>query len=169
MKKIFMFSFTFLLSASLFACSNKKKIELVNDAMNSLNLDFLLENRVKGGYYLNDDYDPDIDDPTKEYIDTTGFPEEVIVHVESVSDYDLIFKTSVPQIDFKTKKIIIYVFLDHNLRGYQLKNYKILGQDLLITIKKNKSGNKDTVMPYQRILYLVVDKSVSYNDVIISK
>jgi len=52
---------------------------------------------------------------------------------------------------------------------FKLTKYKTQEQNLLITIKKTETNNKDSVIAYHRAIFLIIDRSLRYSNVIISK
>jgi len=152
MKKILLV-FILLLNFTLISCkSNSYHILIDNDAKNFFTTEFLDENRVKGIYYKNEEGKYDYCEEGPKYI---------LIVVDNKETLNDITNNYNKEIDFEKKVVLIYIFSDiYPSRDYYYRASNLTDNKLYIDIKikSAKRGVGDASAPYQRVLFITLDK-----------
>lgn len=152
----------FILSVVLVGCSNDNTIlynaVMVNsgsiDGLQTVNYfkkDFLLENKVSGVCYKNENYDP-TNPESEEYIFDESSPKTITYVLDSLDKYEQVFNKNY-EIDYDKEILILYLFADTNCT-YSLDSVE-LNNNLKITCK---SKINVTTEPERTFILIKMDK-----------
>lgn len=163
MKRIIILFMMFILSVVLVGCSNDNTI-LYNAVMadsgsiaaaqmtNLFKEDFLLENKVSGVRYKNENYDP-TNPESEEYIFDESSPKTITYVIDSLDKYEQVFNTNY-EIDYDKEILILYLFADTNCT-YSLDSVELNNNNLKITCK---SKINVTTEPERTFILIKMDK-----------
>lgn len=163
MKKITIGMIFILCLSFLIGCStNPYNAEVKNDIKSFMNDEFLNNNRVRGAYYLNEDYVEGESDVVDKYIYDDQSPETITLILSDEEGFNAVLIDYPDEIDFTSQMVILYIFPDVSSNDYKLDKVELSEMQLSIQLKLTNSHNKDATMPYQRCLMVVMDtKEVS--------
>ena len=165
MKRIIVLFMMLILSIVLVGCSNDNTIlynaVMVNSGsidtaqtVNYFKKDFLLENKVSGVRYKNENYDP-TNPESEEYIFDESSPETITYVLDSLDKYERVFNTNY-EIDYDKEILILYLFADTNCT-YSLDSVELNNNNLKITYK---SKINVTTAPERTFILIKMDKKV---------
>ena len=163
MKRIIVLFMMLILSIVLVGCSNDNTIlynaVMVNSGsidtaqtVNYFKKDFLLENKVSGVRYKNENYDP-TNPESEEYIFDESSPETITYVLDSLDKYERVFNTNY-EIDYDKEILILYLFADTNCT-YSLDSVELNNNNLKITYK---SKINVTTAPERTFILIKMDK-----------
>ena len=163
MKKIIVLFMMLILSIVLVGCSNDNTIlynaVMVNSGsidtaqtVNYFKKDFLLENKVSGVRYKNENYDP-TNPESEEYIFDESSPETITYVLDSLDKYEQVFNKNY-EIDYDKEILILYLFADTNCT-YSLNSVELNNNNLKITYK---SKINVTTAPERTFILIKMDK-----------
>lgn len=163
MKKIIVLFMMLILSIVLVGCSNDNTIlynaVMVNSGsidtaqtVNYFKEDFLLENKVSGVRYKNENYDP-TNPESEEYIFDESSPETITYVLDSLDKYEQVFNKNY-EIDYDKEILILYLFADTNCT-YSLDSVELNNNNLKITYK---SKINVTTAPERTFILIKMDK-----------
>ena len=163
MKRIIVLFMMLILSIVLVGCSNDNTIlynaVMVNSGsidtaqtVNYFKKDFLLENKVSGVRYKNENYDP-TNPESEEYIFDESSPETITYVLDSLDKYERVFNTNY-EIDYDKEILILYLFADTNCT-YSLDSVELNNNNLKITYK---SKINVTTEPERTFILIKMDK-----------
>ena len=163
MKKIIVLFMMLILSIVLVGCSNDNTIlynaVMVNSGsidtaqtVNYFKEDFLLENKVSGVRYKNENYDP-TNPESEEYIFDESSPKTITYVLDSLDKYEQVFNTNY-EIDYDKEILILYLFADTNCT-YSLDSVELNNNNLKITYK---SKINVTTAPERTFILIKMDK-----------
>ena len=163
MKKIIVLFMMLILSIVLVGCSNDNTIlynaVMVNSGsidtaqtVNYFKEDFLLENKVSGVRYKNENYDP-TNPESEEYIFDESSPETITYVLDSLDKYEQVFNKNY-EIDYDKEILILYLFADTNCT-YSLNSVELNNNNLKITYK---SKINVTTAPERTFILIKMDK-----------
>lgn len=161
-----------LFTLILISCSSNDYNAVMYSKSNDLLLTtFLDDNRVRGVYYKNPKYIDNETNSDNEYIYDETSPKDRIITIESDDLYKTIFVDNTLNVDFNKNIIYIYIFADtYPNRNYLIKNVKLDNEKLIIDYKLEGSNKKDSTIPYQRCLIVVMNKTnasyISFNKIL---
>ena len=123
MKKIIVLFMMLILSIVLVGCSNDNDNTILYNAVmvnsgsidtaqtvNYFKEDFLLENKVSGVRYKNENYDP-TNPESEEYIFDESSPETITYVLDSLDKYEQVFNKNY-EIYYDKEILILYLFAD---------------------------------------------------------
>ena len=163
MKKVLMICFMLVIAFTMVGCSNDNTI-LYNAVMvdrgsiaaaQTVNLfkeDFLLENKVSGVRYKNENYYP-TNPESEEYIFDESSPETITYVLDSLDKYEQVFNKNY-EIDYDKEILILYLFADTNCT-YSLDSVELNNNNLKITYK---SKINVTTEPERTFILIKMDK-----------
>lgn len=167
MKKIIVLFMMLILSIVLVGCSNDNDNDntiLYNAVMvssgsidgfqtvNYFKKDFLLENKVSGVRYKNENYDP-TNPESEEYIFDESSPETITYVLDSLDKYERVFNTNY-EIDYDKEILILFLFADTNCT-YSLNSVELNNNNLKITYKSKINVTTD---PKRTFILIKMDK-----------
>lgn len=167
MKKIIVLFMMLILSIVLVGCSNDNDNDntiLYNAVMvssgsidgfqtvNYFKKDFLLENKVSGVRYKNENYDP-TNPESEEYIFDESSPETITYVLDSLDKYERVFNTNY-EIDYDKEILILFLFADTNCT-YSLNSVELNNNNLKITYKSKINVTTD---PERTFILIKMDK-----------
>lgn len=163
MKKIIVLFMMLILSIVLVGCSNDNTIlynaVMVNsgsiDGVQTVNYfkeDFLLENKVSGVCYKNENYDP-TNPESEEYIFDESSPKTITYVLDSLDKYEQVFNKNY-EIDYDKEILILYLFAATNCT-YSLDSVELNNNNLKITYK---SKINVTTEPERTFILIKMDK-----------
>lgn len=130
---------------------------------------FLEENKVRGAFYLNHDYDPD-DENSNEYYREKDAPENRILIIDNADTFNEIFKNNALDVNWDKEILLLYIFSDVNPhREYKLKNISSQDGNIKIYYKLEGGLSKDSTAPYPRCLIVKMRKQSIHNVEFIEK
>ena len=165
MKKIIVLFMMLILSIVLVGCSKDNDNTILYNAVmvnsgsidtaqtvNYFKKDFLLENKVSGVRYKNENYDP-TNPESEEYIFDESSPETITYVLDSLDKYERVFNTNY-EIDYDKEILILYLFADTNCT-YSLDSVELNNNNLKITYK---SKINVTTAPERTFILIKMDK-----------
>ena len=165
MKRIIVLFMMLILSIVLVGCSNDNDNTILYNAVmvnsgsidtaqtvNYFKKDFLLENKVSGVRYKNENYDP-TNPESEEYIFDESSPETITYVLDSLDKYERVFNTNY-EIDYDKEILILYLFADTNCT-YSLDSVELNNNNLKITYK---SKINVTTVPERTFILIKMDK-----------
>jgi hypothetical protein len=165
MKRIIVLFMMLILSIVLVGCSNDNDNTILYNAVmvnsgsidtaqtvNYFKKDFLLENKVSGVRYKNENYDP-TNPESEEYIFDESSPETITYVLDSLDKYERVFNTNY-EIDYDKEILILYLFADTNCT-YSLDSVELNNNNLKITYK---SKINVTTAPERTFILIKMDK-----------
>ena len=165
MKKIIVLFMMLILSIVLVGCSNDNDNTILYNAVmvnsgsidtaqtvNYFKEDFLLENKVSGVRYKNENYDP-TNPESEEYIFDESSPETITYVLDSLDKYEQVFNKNY-EIDYDKEILILYLFADTNCT-YSLDSVELNNNNLKITYK---SKINVTTAPERTFILIKMDK-----------
>ena len=165
MKRIIVLFMMLILSIVLVGCSNDNDNTILYNAVmvnsgsidtaqtvNYFKEDFLLENKVSGVRYKNENYDP-TNPESEEYIFDESSPETITYVLDSLDKYERVFNTNY-EIDYDKEILILYLFADTNCT-YSLDSVELNNNNLKITYK---SKINVTTAPERTFILIKMDK-----------
>lgn len=165
MKKIIVLFMMLILSIVLVGCSNDNDNTILYNAVmvnsgsidtaqtvNYFKEDFLLENKVSGVRYKNENYDP-TNPESEEYIFDESSPETITYVLDSLDKYEQVFNKNY-EIDYDKEILILYLFADTNCT-YSLDSVELNNDNLKITYK---SKINVTTAPERTFILIKMDK-----------
>ena len=165
MKRIIVLFMMLILSIVLVGCSNDNVNTILYNAVmvnsgsidtaqtvNYFKKDFLLENKVSGVRYKNENYDP-TNPESEEYIFDESSPETITYVLDSLDKYERVFNTNY-EIDYDKEILILYLFADTNCT-YSLDSVELNNNNLKITCK---SKINVTTEPERTFILIKMDK-----------
>ena len=165
MKKIIVLFMMLILSIVLVGCSNDNDNTILYNAVmvnsgsidtaqtvNYFKEDFLLENKVSGVRYKNENYDP-TNPESEEYIFDESSPETITYVLDSLDKYEQVFNKNY-EIDYDKEILILYLFADTNCT-YSLDSVELNNNNLKITYK---SKINVTTEPERTFILIKMDK-----------
>lgn len=163
MKKVLMICFMLVIAFTMVGCSNDNTI-LYNAVMvdrgsiaaaqtvNYFKEDFLLENKVSGVRYKNENYDP-TNPESEEYIFDESSPKTITYVLDSLDKYEQVFNKNY-EIDYDKEILILYLFAATNCT-YSLDSVELNNNNLKITYK---SKINVTTEPERTFILIKMDK-----------
>ena len=165
MKRIIVLFMMLILSIVLVGCSKDNDNTILYNAVmvnsgsidtaqtvNYFKEDFLLENKVSGVRYKNENYDP-TNPESEEYIFDESSPETITYVLDSLDKYERVFNTNY-EIDYDKEILILYLFADTNCT-YSLDSVELNNNNLKITYK---SKINVTTAPERTFILIKMDK-----------
>lgn len=165
MKKIIVLFMMLILSIVLVGCSNDNDNTILYNAVmedrgsiaaaqtvNYFKEDFLLENKVSGVRYKNENYDP-TNPESEEYIFDESSPKTITYVLDSLDKYEQVFNKNY-EIDYDKEILILYLFADTNCT-YSLNSVELNNNNLKITYK---SKINVTTAPERTFILIKMDK-----------
>lgn len=165
MKRIIVLFMMLILSIVLVGCSKDNDNTILYNAVmvnsgsidtaqtvNYFKKDFLLENKVSGVRYKNENYDP-TNPESEEYIFDESSPETITYVLDSLDKYERVFNTNY-EIDYDKEILILYLFADTNCT-YSLDSVELNNNNLKITYK---SKINVTTAPERTFILIKMDK-----------
>ena len=165
MKRIIVLFMMLILSIVLVGCSNDNVNTILYNAVmvnsgsidtaqtvNYFKKDFLLENKVSGVRYKNENYDP-TNPESEEYIFDESSPKTITYVLDSLDKYEQVFNTNY-EIDYDKEILILYLFADTNCT-YSLDSVELNNNNLKITYK---SKINVTTAPERTFILIKMDK-----------
>lgn len=165
MKRIIVLFMMLILSIVLVGCSYDNDNTILYNAVmvnsgsidtaqtvNYFKKDFLLENKVSGVRYKNENYDP-TNPESEEYIFDESSPETITYVLDSLDKYERVFNTNY-EIDYDKEILILYLFADTNCT-YSLDSVELNNNNLKITYK---SKINVTTAPERTFILIKMDK-----------
>ena len=165
MKKIIVLFMMLILSIVLVGCSNDNDNTILYNAVmvnsgsidtaqtvNYFKEDFLLENKVSGVRYKNENYDP-TNPESEEYIFDESSPETITYVLDSLDKYEQVFNKNY-EIDYDKEILILYLFAATNCT-YSLDSVELNNNNLKITYK---SKINVTTEPERTFILIKMDK-----------
>ena len=158
-----MICFMLVIAFMMVGCSNDNTI-LYNAVMedrgsiyaaqitNYFKEDFLLENKVSGVRYKNENYDP-TNPESEEYIFDISSPKTITYVLDSLDKYEQVFNKNY-EIDYDKEILILYLFADTNCT-YNLVSVELNNNNLKITYK---SKINVTTEPERTFILIKMDK-----------
>lgn len=145
----------------LTGCSSIKYNAVMYSASEDLILSsFLEDNKVKGAYYKNPDFNENIDDSNDEYYYDETSPVYRTFIVNSQDTYNEIFADKTLTVDFDKEILYLHIFADtYPSRNYVIDNILIEEEQINIYYKLDKNNKNDATAPYQRCLVVVMKKT----------
>lgn len=169
MKKIKIGVMFILCLSCLIGCSGSKyNADIKNDFKNWISDEFLNNNKVRGAYYLNENYVEGVDDVVDKYIYDDQSPEAITLIFSEEEEFNAVFIDYPEEIDFTSQMVLIYIFPDVSSNEYKLDKVQLKDMKLTIWLKLTNSHNKDVTMPYQRCLIVIMD-TIEVSSVIFNK
>ena len=114
--------------------------------------DFLLENKVSGAWYKNENYDP-TNPESEKYIFDESSPKTITYVIDSLDKYEQAFNTNY-EIDYDKEILILYLFADTNCT-YSLDSVELNNNTLKITYKSKINVTTD---PERTFILIKMDK-----------
>lgn len=164
MKRVLMMCFMLVIAFMMVGCSNDNDNTILYNAVmvnsgsidtvqiaNYFKEDFLLENKVSGVYYKNENYDS-INQEREEYIFDESSPKTITYVLDSLDKYEQVFNTNY-EIDYDKEILILFLFADTNCT-YSLNSVE-LNNNLII---KYKSKINVTTEPERTFILIKMDK-----------
>lgn len=163
MKKALMMCFMLVIALMMVGCSNDNTI-LYNAVMvdsgsivtaqiaSYFKEDFLLENKVSGVYYKNENYDS-TNQESEEYIFDESSPKTITYVLDSLDKCEQVFNTNY-EIDYDKEILILFLFADTNCT-YSLNSVELNNNNLKITYK---SKINVTTEPERTYILIKMDK-----------
>ena len=165
MKKTLMMFFMLVIAFVMVGCSNDNDNTILYNAVmvNSGSIDgvqtvyyfkedFLLENKVSGVYYKNENYDS-TNQESEEYIFDESSPKTITYVLDSLDKYEQVFNTNY-EIDYDKEILILYLFADTNCT-YSLNSVELNSNNLIITYKSKVNV---TTVPERTFILIKMDK-----------
>ena len=165
MKRIIVLFMMLILSIVLVGCSKDNDNTILYNAVmvnsgsidtaqtvNYFKEDFLLENKVSGVRYKNENYDP-TNPESEEYIFDESSPETITYVLDSLDKYEQVFNKNY-EIDYDKEILILYLFADTNCT-YSLDSVELNNDNLKITYK---SKINVTTAPERTFILIKMDK-----------
>lgn len=165
MKKILMVCFMLFIAFMMVGCSNDNDNTILYNAVmadrgsivaaqmtNLFKEDFLLENKVSGWWYKNENYDP-TNPESEEYISDRSSPKTITYVIDSLDKYEQVFNTNY-EIDYDKEILILYLFADINC-SYSLNSVELINNTLKITYKSKVNV---TTEPERAFILIKMDK-----------
>lgn len=142
----------------LVACNEAKKYhaEFYGDVEESMNEDFLKENRVGKAYYPNEYY---IEGVNERYVYDEISPLTRTFIVNDEEEFVKMFDSFPTEIDFEKQMLIVHMFRVINGRPYHMKKLQVEGGILRVEIKEENCNSDDTTMPGRKCVAIVMDKA----------
>ena len=153
MKKALMMCFMLVIAFMMVGCSNDNDNTILYNAVmvnsgsidtaqtvNYFKKDFLLENKVSGVRYKNENYDP-TNPESEEYIFDESSPETITYVLDSLDKYERVFNTNY-EIDYDKDILILFLFADTNCT-YSLNSVELNNNNLKITYKSKINVTTD--------------------------
>ncbi len=134
----------------LTGCSSNKFNAEINSFANDLVLkEFLENNKVKNAFYHDGE----------KYYEDESSPDNRTFIIDSNDELNEIFKENTVQVDLEKKDVYLYIFADINPhRAYIIDDIIVENKQLSIYLKLEKNDKKDATTPYQRSLFVIMDK-----------
>ena len=121
---------------------------------------FLEDNKVKGAYYKNPDYDESTNASNDEYYYDETSPEYRTFIIDSQDTYNTIFGDNPLTVNFDKDIVYLHIFADtYPSRNYVIDNILIEEKQVNIYYKLEKNNKNDATAPYQRCLIVVMEKT----------
>jgi len=166
MKRIISIVMVLLIVLGLFTgcLGNKYNARIYSHAEDLVLSTFLEENKVLGAFYPNPDY-VDVEDleddeyPVDKYYQDETSPRSRIFIINDSETFDSIFQKDKIEVDFSKEVVYLYVFSDDSPREYLLDDISLEDGKMTICCKLAYSNKKDSGMPSQRCLAVVMDKN----------
>ena len=165
MKKALMMCFMLVIAFMMVGCSNDNDNTILYNAVmvnsgsidtvqiaNYFKEDFLLENKVSGVYYKNENYDS-TNQERDEYIFDESSPKTITYVLDSLDKYEQVFNTNY-EIDYDKEILILFLFADTNCT-YSLNSVELNNNNLIITYK---SKINVTTEPERTFILIKMDK-----------
>ena len=165
MKKALMMCFMLVIAFMMVGCSNDNDNTILYNAVmvnsgsidtaqivNYFKEDFLLENKVSGVYYKNENYDS-TNQEREEYIFDESSPKTITYVLDSLDKYEQVFNTNY-EIDYDKEILILFLFADTNCT-YSLNSVELNNNNLIITYK---SKINVTTEPERTFILIKMDK-----------
>lgn len=164
MKKVLMIYFMLVTAFMMVGCGNDNTI-LYNAVMvsrgsidgfqtiNYFKEDFLLENKVSGVRYKNENYDP-TNPESEEYIFDISSPKTITYVLDSLDKYEQVFNKNY-EIDYDKEILILYLFADTNCT-YSLDSVELNNNNNLKITCKSKINV--TTEPERTFILIKMDK-----------
>ena len=165
MKRIIVLFIMLILSIVLVGCRNDNDNTILYNAVmvsrgsidgiqtvNYFKEDFLLENKVSGVRYKNENYDP-TNPESEEYIFDISSPKTITYVLDSLDKYEQVFNKNY-EIDYDKEILILYLFVDTNCT-YSLDSVELNNNNLKITYK---SKINVTTEPERTFILIKMDK-----------
>lgn len=120
---------------------------------------FLEDNMVKGAYYENQNYSEKDEYNERYYCDETS-PESRIIMIKNQEESDDIFIKDKIEVDFNKEYIYLYIFADiYPNNEYDIDSISIENRDMTVFFKLKSNNKKDSTIPYQRCLIIIMEKT----------
>ena len=165
MKRVLMMCFVLAIAFMMVGCSNDNDNTILYNAVmvnsgsidtaqivNYFKEDFLLENKVSGVYYKNENYDS-TNQERQEYIFDESSPKTITYVLDSLDKYEQVFNTNY-EIDYDKEILILFLFADTNCT-YSLNSVELNNNNLIITYK---SKINVTTEPERTFILIKMDK-----------
>lgn len=165
MKKVLMMCFMLVIAFMMVGCSNDIDNTILYNAVmvnsgsidgvqtvNYFKKDFLLENKVSGVRYKNENYDS-TNPESEEYIFDESSPETITYVLDSLDKYERVFNINY-EIDYDKEILILYLFADTNCT-YSLNSVELNNNNLKITYNSKINVTTD---PERTFILIKMDK-----------
>lgn len=165
MKRVLMMCFMLVIAFMMVGCSNDNDNTILYNAVmvnsgsidtvqiaNYFKEDFLLENKVSGVYYKNENYDS-TNQEREEYIFDESSPKTITYVLDSLDKYEQVFNTNY-EIDYDKEILILFLFADTNCT-YSLNSVELNNNNLIITYKGKINV---TTEPERTFILIKMDK-----------
>ena len=131
-----------------------------SNARDWISEEFLKENRVRGAFYLNEDYIEDEDGSSDEYIYDEESPSFRTFIIREEEEFKRIFSKYEGVINFEKKMVLLYIFPDTSSRDFYIKKMNYENQVLTVQIKKHRRWDNrvDSDLPTPRCIMIEMKK-----------
>ncbi|MBE5963769.1 MAG: hypothetical protein E7252_02350 [Lachnospira sp.] len=153
-----------MLFVFLKSCYNDKHgAEIYSKSNDMILTSFLENNKVKGAYYKDTNYDENAKDSTDRYYYDEASPESRTFLIKDQETFEKIFVKNAFDVNFEQEILCLYIFADiYPNRKYVIDNVTIEEKHATIYFRIESNNKKDVAAPYQRCLIVKLkEKDIS--------
>ena len=153
-----------MLLQCLIGCSDaaRFKATLYSDADEWMDKAFLNENPVNGAFYRNPEYTEEKRyEGVSKWVRVEGSPSSRTFIITTQEEFASYFPSAELEIDFEKEMVILHIFTDCVLRGFDIEEMELVDGVLTVRVERESKHSKilDSVHPYPRCFLLKMKKA----------